>query len=214
MTVPSFAEVNRIASPAAMRNLIRRDDLPGDQQWWSAVISVGQSGLLGAESGQPDAEEWASVVVEALDAAAQRPEFGIVGAVHRRVMVCNAAMHYFGERAGVPARDPELVFQHLTTALGGTAEAYLERYQEVLARALAEFDRARSGGGDMRTVSSARAWLDNTRTALIQMCAEVTPRLPEGSIRDEAVAWCAALPRIDSIREAAAASRPDPPVSP
>jgi hypothetical protein len=130
-------------------------------------------------------------------------------------MVCNAAMHYFGERAGDPARDPELVFRHLTTTIGGTAETYLQRYQDILTRALAEFDRVRSdGSGDMRMVSSARAWLNSTTMALARMCVDVSPRLPEGSIRDEAAAWCAVLPRIDAVRRAAAASRSAPPVSP
>jgi hypothetical protein len=212
MTVPSFAEVNRIGSPAVLRELIRRDDLPDDQRWWSAVISVGQTGLLGAESGRPDAEEWASVLVEALDVAAQRPAFGLVGTVHRRMMACIAAMRYFGERAGDPARDPELVHRHITTANGGTPEAYLDRYREVLARTLVEFDRARAGGGDMREVSRARSWLDSTLMALGQMCDELAPRVTDGPLRDEAVAWCAVLPQIDAVREAAKASRQTPPV--
>jgi len=203
MTVPSFAEVNRIGSPATLRDLIRRVDLPDDQQWWSAVISVGQSGLTGAESGRPDAEQWATVLVEALDAAAQRPAFGLVSTVHRRMMACTAAMQYFGERAGDPARDPELVLRHLTTSLGGTTEAYLDRYRETLTRTLAEHDRVRAGDGDNRVVSSGRTWLDNTRTALVRMCEDLVPRLPEGSAREEAATWCAALPGIDAIREAA-----------
>lgn len=64
MTVPTFAEVHQILSAATMRDLIRRDDLPDDPHWWLAVISVGQSALLGAESGRADAEEWASVLAE------------------------------------------------------------------------------------------------------------------------------------------------------
>ena len=207
MTVPSFAEVGRIGSAAVLRDLIGRDDLPDDQQWWSAVISVGQAGLLGAEVGRPDAEEWASVLVAALDAAARRPAFGLVGSLHRRMMACNAAMHYFGERAGDPARDPELVFRHLVTSIGGTAEAYPERYREILARALAEHDRVRAGSGDRRAVSSARAWLDNTRIALGLLCEDLAPRLSEGPVRVEAAAWCTALRQVDAIREAAKASR-------
>jgi hypothetical protein len=210
--VPSFAEVNRIGSAAVLRDLIRHDDLPDDQRWWSAVLSVGQSGLLGAESGRPDAEDWASVLVEALDIAARRPAFGLAGTVHRRMMACSAAMRYFGERPGDPARDPELVLRHLTTAIGGTAETYPDRYRDVLARTQAEHDRARAQGGDMPATASGRAWLDSTRSALSQMRAEVAPRLAEGPGRDEAAAWCAALPRIEAIREAAKASRPAPPV--
>jgi hypothetical protein len=203
MTVPTFAEVNRIGSPATMRELLRRDDLPGDQQWWSAVISVSQSGLLGAESGRPDAEEWASVLVEALDAAAQRPVLGLAGTAHRRMMACIAAMQYFGERAGDPARDPELVFRHLAASLDGTADAYLERYRETLNLALAEHGRVRAGDGDMRAMTSARSWLDSTRAALAQMCEGLVPRLAEGPVRAEAATWCAALPQIADIREAA-----------
>ena len=145
--------------------------------------------------------------METLDVAAQRPVLGISGTVLRRMMACNAAMHYFGERSGGPVRHPALVLRHLVTTLGGTTEAYLERYRATLARALAEFDRARSGDGDMRMVSAARSWMDNSRMALSLMCREVAPRLPEGPTRDEAAAWCAVVPRIDAIREAAAASQ-------
>ncbi|GAA0545438.1 hypothetical protein GCM10010172_28860 [Paractinoplanes ferrugineus] len=200
MTVPSFAEVNRIGSAAVMRDLVRRADLPDDSQWWSAVISVGQAGLAGAESGEFDAEEWASVLVESLDAAARRPSVGLNGTVLRRTMACAAAMHYFGERAGDPVRDPELVFGHLAESLGGHPQAYLDRYRETLTWALTEFQRVRAGAGDRPRLASARAWLDSTRAALVTMCAEVRPRLPA---EHAATDWCAALPRIETIREAA-----------
>jgi hypothetical protein len=227
MTVPTFAEVNRIGSAATMRDLIRRDDLPEDPRWWLAVISVGQAGLLGAESGQVDAEDWAAVLVASLDAAARRPAVGVAETVHRRMMACVAAMHYFGERAGDPVRDPELVFRHFAASLGGAPEAYLERYRETLAAALAEHRRLLAGqGGSRRAVNTARAWLDSTRAALTQMCHELAPRLAEtpqavGETppqRDETVRggeavaerqrgevarWCAASAEIEQIRAAA-----------
>jgi len=204
MSVPTFAEVNRIGSAATMRDLIRRDDLPEDPRWWLAVISAGQAGLLGAESGEVDAAEWAPVLVESLDAACRRPAVGVAGTVHRRMMACLAAMHYFGERAGDPARDPERVFRHFAGSLGGSPEAYLERYRETLTAALAGHRRIRAGeGGDPRAVSAARAWLDSTRAALTQMCQELAPRLGRTPPGEEAARWCAALAGTEEIRAAA-----------
>lgn len=200
MSVPSFAEVNRIGSAAAMRELVRRADLPDDSRWWSAVISVGQAGLAGAEVGEFDAQEWASVLVESLDAAARRPAVGLTGTVYRRVIACVAAMHYFGERAGDPVRDPELVFRHLAESLGGSPEAYLDRYGETLTRTLAEYERVRAGGGDARTAVAGRSWLDYTRAAIVAMCEDLAPRLPAGH---PVAGWCAVLPRIAALREAA-----------
>jgi hypothetical protein len=199
MAVPSFSEVSRIGSAAAMRDLIRRTDLPGDAQWWAAVIAVGQAGLASAESGEFDAQEWASVLVESLDAAARRPAIGLSGTLHRRVMACAAAMHYFGERAGDPVRDPELVFRHFAESLG-SPEAYLGRYREILTDALREAERARAGDGDWRSAFAATNWLDSTRAALLGMCEDVRPRLPAEHAATE---WCALLPRIELLRDAA-----------
>lgn len=218
MTMPTFNEVNRIESAAKMRDLIRRGDLPDDPHWWSAVISVGQSALVGAESGRVDAEEWASVLVESLDVAAWRA-LGVGETVYRRMIACIAAMHYFGECTGDPVRDPELVFRHFTATLGGSPEVYLRRYRATLASALRENKRVRAGeGGDLRAVSAARSWLDGTRAALTQMCRELVSRLadepraggpertgdePGVSLREEAALWCALLPQIEGVRSAA-----------
>ncbi|AEV85251.1 hypothetical protein ACWT_4231 [Actinoplanes sp. SE50] len=205
MSVPSFAEVNRIRSAATMRDLIRRDDLPDDPQWWLAVISVGQAALLGAESGQPGARAWAPVLVESLDAAERRPALGVAETVHRRLAACLAAIHYFGTRTGDPVRDPKLVLDHLEAALGGTPEAYLARYRETLATALAEHRRIGAGrGGDRRAVSSARAWLTGTRAALVQMCRELAPLLSgTDAAPDVTVGWQAAVTAIEQIRREA-----------
>lgn len=217
MTVPTFGEVHRIESAAEMRDLIRRGDLPDDPHWWSAVISVGQSALVGAESGRVDADEWASVLVESLDVAALRT-LGVGETVFRRMIACIAAMHYFGECTGDPVRDPELVFRHFTASLGGSPEVYFQRYRDTFASALRENKRVRAGeGGDLRAVSAARSWLDGTRGALTQMCRELASRLAEEpragglertgeepgvSLRDEAALWCALLPQIEGVRSA------------
>lgn len=222
MTVPTFDDVNRILSAATMRDLIRRDDLPDDPCWWLAVISVGQAGLVGAESGRPDAEEWASVLVESLDTAASRA-LGTGETIHRRMIACVAAMNYFGERTGDSVRDPELVFRHLTAALGGSPDVYLERYRRTLARALADHKRVWAGdGGDRRAVTAARSWMDGTRAALVQMCRDVATRLveaprenepgrtettPGAILRDEVSRWCAVLPQIEAVRSAARAAQ-------
>jgi len=203
MSVPTFAEVNRITSAAAMREVIRRDDLPDDPRWWLAVISVGQAGLLGAESGLPGAEDWAPVLVESLDAAARRPALGVAETAHRRLAACLAAIHYFGARAGDPVRAPRLVFRHLVASLGGSPEAYLAHYRETLTAALAEHRRIAAGeGGNRRAVSGARAWLDGTRAALTQMCQELAPLLTEDDAAgEEAARWCAAAAAIERIRQ-------------
>ncbi|MEU1745857.1 hypothetical protein [Micromonospora arida] len=170
------------------------------------------------------------MLVESLDTAAVRA-LGVGETIHRRMIACVAAIHYFGERAGDPVRDPELVFRHLAAALDGSPEIYFERYRSTLAGRLADYDRFRAGaGGDMRRVAAARSWMDGSRAALVQMCREVAVRLveapPEGapgrahqspdapgradkgvSLRDEASRWCAVLPQIEAVRSAAKAAR-------
>src|SRR5205823_3812799 len=49
----------RIESAAEMLALLRRDDLPTDPGWWLVATSVCNSGLIGAESGNFDADLWA-----------------------------------------------------------------------------------------------------------------------------------------------------------
>ncbi|MEU4239050.1 hypothetical protein [Actinoplanes sp. NPDC026619] len=45
----------------------------------------------------------------------------------------------------------------------------------------------------------ARSWLDNTRAALVRMCADVAPRLaPSPAV----AAWCAVPAGIEAIRDA------------
>src|SRR6266566_3928653 len=108
-----------------MRNLLRRADLPASPSWWMAVISVCNSGMIGAESGAIDAEGWANLLVETLDAAAHRGILGKEEIVQRRIIACAAALRYFGVKEGDAIRDPDLAFLRLVEQLGGSLDELL-----------------------------------------------------------------------------------------
>ena len=74
-----------------MRELLRQRTLPSDATWWTVVISVCNSGMIGAEAGLADAEEWAEVLVEALDTSVRTGGLPQEEVLHRRVIACAAA---------------------------------------------------------------------------------------------------------------------------
>jgi hypothetical protein len=165
-----------------MADLLLRGDLPSDRPtWWDVVISVCNSGLLSAEVGAVDAEQWAELLVRALDRARELGSLGKEEVLHRRMIACAAAVRYFGARAGDPARDPELIFAWLLGELGSSPEVLLRDYQR-MAQPSKEVQADRDLYRDIR-------WLASIRMALESLC-DVVVYMPDGPRRAEAVKWC------------------------
>ncbi|MFF3662018.1 hypothetical protein [Streptomyces olivochromogenes] len=84
-----------------MAELLQRGDLPvRDPAWWNVIVSVCTSGLLRAEMGAVEAEQWAGLLVRALDEATRNGSLSREETLHRRMIACAAALQYFGVRKG------------------------------------------------------------------------------------------------------------------
>lgn len=185
---PSAAEVCRISNAATMQEVLLRDHSHANAAWWMAVISTCNSGMIGAESGEIDAENWACLLVEALDAAAGSGALGEEEVIHRRIIACAAALRYFGVKSGDSVRDPDLVFSHLVGQLGGSIDGLLSKCRDIVQRSQ---NRDRHDPGLFRELK----WLSSARIAL-ESLRDVVGFMDDGSSRSEAVRWCKAASAI------------------
>lgn len=176
-----------------MAELLKRHDLPaGDAEWWMVVVSVCNSGLLSAEAGAADAEQWAGLLVQALDEAAKLGALTQEETLHRRMIACAAALQYFGIRRGDPVRDPEAGFVWLRDRLGGSSDEFVEELvgiQSAYARGTLTGPPLRRG---MKRLSSVRMALE--------ALARVLPYMADGPQKQDAEAWCALLDQIPGGR--------------
>jgi hypothetical protein len=147
--------------------------------------------MLGAGSGSDDAEEWADLLIRALDKARALGALGQEETIHRRIVASVAAMQYFGVKGGDGARDPELVFSWLTEELGGSREALLDKCRMIASPAPETIIG--------KEYYSKIKWLQSVRTALQSLC-EMAEYMEDGPARNEAKLWCEITPLIPSAR--------------
>ncbi|MFF0034742.1 hypothetical protein ACFYRG_00775 [Streptomyces mirabilis] len=191
--LPAAEEIGRLQSAVDMAELLRRDDLPeGDPGWWTLVVSVCNSGLMSAETGAVDAEQWAGLLVRALDEATRNGSLSREETLHRRMIACAAALQYFGVRKGDQVRDPEMVFTWLLGELGNSPDRLLAELRDVASTA----SWGSEGSGSLHR---AIRRLASVRMALEALC-DVRSHMAEGPKRSEAAEWCALVPLIPGGR--------------
>jgi len=178
----------RVESAAEMLALLRRDDLPTNREWWWVATSVCNSGLIGAESGNFDSDLWADALGEALDRSVELGAADPAEALSRRVLAAAAAMHYFGPEPGRPMRDPELIFERVRVALGGSPEAFRAEFARVRAETQPPPTAAKIAGA--RWMLQARSILDHL--------TDVATYLPDGPVRAAVKSWTDLRPALQA----------------
>ncbi|SOE75024.1 hypothetical protein SAMN05446589_5585 [Streptomyces sp. OV198] len=192
-SLPAAEGIGRIQSAVDMAELLRRDDLPeGDPGWWTLVVSVCNSGLMSAEMGAVDAEQWAGLLVCALDEATRNSSLSREETLHRRMIACAAALQYFGVRKGDQVQDPEMVFTWLLGELGNSPDRLLAELRDIASTS----SRGSEGSGSLHR---AIRRLASVRMALEALC-DVRSHMADGPKRSEAAKWCALVPLIPGGR--------------
>ncbi|GAA4235735.1 hypothetical protein GCM10022254_43640 [Actinomadura meridiana] len=181
--LPREACVATIQEAHEMAALLGRSDLStSSAAWWYVVISVCNTGLLGAELGAADADEWGKVLVCALDKARDLGVLGEEETVHRRMIACAASLRYFGVCEGEENRDPNLIVGHfLATQQGDSPQDVLRKCVDIL-RVPREIRVDASFREGIKYVTSVRMAL--------QALGDVVEYLHPGPLREAAVRWC------------------------
>ncbi|MCO5967032.1 hypothetical protein [Actinoallomurus soli] len=129
--LPSTADLTGM-SPAQMERVLARSDLAdAPAEWWTVLLSVCNTGLLGTESGSPDGRTWGAILLTALDVARRAGALEPEQALQRRLMVQAAMLHYFGPSKQDPVLDPELMVTGFLDDIGRSRDEVREESREL-----------------------------------------------------------------------------------
>ncbi|MFI9381440.1 hypothetical protein [Kutzneria sp. NPDC052558] len=174
-----------------MSSLLDRSDisdLPADG--WMVMVATCNAGMIGAESGEFDADEWADLLVRVLDKAEAVCGLTQGDVLWRRMMACAAALNYFGVREGSPARDPEKAFLWLLSELEGSREGFMRKCEDLL---LVRLDPS-----SVEEIYYAAKWRSSVVSALKSLC-DIARYMGDSALKSDALEWCAMATKIPAL---------------